>query len=79
MIALIIGLAISGLIVGALGRLAVPGPNPMSIGQTILVGIGGSMIAGLIVRIFTDQYGASLLLAVLVTAGIVYLMQRRNA
>jgi len=78
MIGLIIGLAISGLIVGALGRLAVPGPNPMSIGKTILVGLGGSFIAGLIVRIFTDQVGASLIVAVIVTAGLIYLMQRRN-
>ena len=78
MIGLLLGLVISGLIVGALGRLAVPGPNPMSIGQTILVGIGGSLVAGLIVRIFTDNYGGSLILAVICSAGIVYLLQRRN-
>jgi uncharacterized membrane protein YeaQ/YmgE (transglycosylase-associated protein family) len=79
MIALILGLIITGLVIGALGRLAVPGPNPMGIGETILVGIAGSIISGLIVRAFTDTYGYSLLLAVIVTAGIVYLMQRRTA
>ena len=37
-------LVISGLVIGALGRLAIPGRNPMGIGMTILVGIGGSLI-----------------------------------
>lgn len=80
MIGLIISLVISGLIIGALGRLAIPGPNPMSIGMTILVGIGGSLVGGLIGRaIFGENgNGGSLLLAVLVAAGIVYLMQRRT-
>jgi uncharacterized membrane protein YeaQ/YmgE (transglycosylase-associated protein family) len=35
-----------GAIGGAFGRLVLPGPDPMSIGLTILVGIGGSLIAG---------------------------------
>ena len=42
-------LAVSGLIVGALGRLALPGPDPMSIGMTILIGLAGSFIGGLFV------------------------------
>ncbi len=80
MLSLIISLVITGLVVGALGRLAIPGPNPMSIGMTILVGIGGSLVAGLIGRAIFGEGGSgfSLLLAVLVTAGIVYFMQRRN-
>ena len=36
----LLALAISGLIVGALGRLVIPGPNPMSIPMTMLVGVG---------------------------------------
>ena len=80
MIGLLISLVITGLIIGALGRLAIPGPNPMSIPMTILVGIGGSLIGGLIGRaIFgEDGNGGSLILAVLVAAGIVFVMQRRN-
>ncbi len=77
MITFLILLAISGLVVGALGRLAVPGPNPMSIGQTILVGIGGSFVGGLIGRLLFNN-GGGLILAVLATAGIVYFMQRRR-
>ena len=31
-----------------MARLALPGKDPMTIGQTMLVGIAGSLIAGLI-------------------------------
>ncbi len=79
MISLIIGLVISGLVVGGLGRLAIPGPNPMSVGQTILIGIGGSFVGGLVGRAIFGENGPGFLLAVLAAAGIVYFMQRRNA
>ena len=75
MILFIIGLILSGLVVGALGRLAIPGPNPMSIGMTILVGIGGSLIAGLVTGLLLNR-GAGLLMSVLGAALIVWLMQR---
>lgn len=75
MILFIIGLILAGLVVGALGRLAIPGPNPMSIGMTILVGIGGSLVAGLIAGLLFNR-GAGLLLSVLGAALIVWLMQR---
>jgi uncharacterized membrane protein YeaQ/YmgE (transglycosylase-associated protein family) len=76
---LIIGLIISGLIVGALGRLAIPGPNPMSIGMTILVGVGGSLLGGLVGwLIFGKRAGGSLLLSVAGAALIVYIIQRRG-
>jgi uncharacterized membrane protein YeaQ/YmgE (transglycosylase-associated protein family) len=54
-----------GLVVGALARLAIPGPNPMSIGMTILVGIGGSIVAGLIGYALGFERG-SFILSVLV-------------
>ena len=75
----IIGLVLSGLIVGALGRFAIPGPNPMSIGMTILVGLGGSLLGGLVGRLLFGSDGGGLILAVLGAALIVYLMERRNA
>jgi uncharacterized membrane protein YeaQ/YmgE (transglycosylase-associated protein family) len=65
---------LSGLIVGALGRLAIPGPNPMSIGMTILVGIGGSMLGGLVGRLLFGSSG--IILAVLGAALIVWLIER---
>ena len=80
MIGLIIGLIISGLIIGALGRLAIPGPNPMSIGATILVGIGGSLVGGLVARAIggEDANGLAFILGILCAAAIIYFMQRRE-
>ena len=40
-----------GLIVGALARLFTPGRNPGGIGVTILLGMGGSLIAGFVGRL----------------------------
>ena len=74
----ILGLILSGLVVGALGRLAIPGPNPMSIGKTILVGIGGSFLGGLVgYALFRGRSG--LILSVLGAALIVWLLERRRA
>ncbi len=46
----IIYMLVIGLIVGALAKLAMPGRDPGGIIITILIGIAGSMIAGLIGR-----------------------------
>ena len=75
-IGVLISIVISGLIVGALGRLAIPGPNPMSIGMTIAVGVGGALIGGIIGSLITDSAGVILILEVIAAAGIVFLMQR---
>jgi uncharacterized membrane protein YeaQ/YmgE (transglycosylase-associated protein family) len=80
LIGLLISIVISGLIVGALGRLAIPGPNPMSIGMTIAVGVGGALIGGIIGSLIArDSPGVIFILEVLAAAGIVYLMQRSQA
>lgn len=42
----IIGAIVSGLIVGALARWFYPGAVDMSLLETILLGIGGSLLAG---------------------------------
>jgi uncharacterized membrane protein YeaQ/YmgE (transglycosylase-associated protein family) len=70
-------LALSGLVVGALGRLALPGPDPMTITQTILLGIAASFLAGLIWwAISGDRNGGGILLSVVVAAVIVYVIRR---
>jgi len=75
----IIVLAITGLIVGALARLALPGKDPMSLLQTIGIGIAGSFLAGLIVALITNsRSGASFPVAVLFSTGLVYLIRRRR-
>lgn len=43
---LLIWLLIAGLIIGAVARVLVPGPDPIGIGGTILLGIVGSFIGG---------------------------------
>ncbi|HVV35610.1 MAG TPA: hypothetical protein VHC63_03340 [Acidimicrobiales bacterium] len=73
----LISLILGGLIIGALGRLAVPGPNPMSVGMTILVGIAGSLVGGFVGYLLFHRAGGWIL-AVICTAGIVYFMQRRE-
>jgi uncharacterized membrane protein YeaQ/YmgE (transglycosylase-associated protein family) len=42
----IIQVLISGFIIGALARWAVPGPDPMPIWMTILFGVAGSFVGG---------------------------------
>src|SRR5512135_2744739 len=52
----IISALIVGLIVGALGRLVVPGANPMGILLTILLGIVGAIIGGFIGAAITSSW-----------------------
>lgn len=76
---IIISIVITGAIFGALGRLAIPGPNPMSIGMTILVGIGGAFLGGLVGGLLRATGIIVVILEVLGAALIVWLMQRRGA
>jgi uncharacterized membrane protein YeaQ/YmgE (transglycosylase-associated protein family) len=74
-IAYIIVLLFIGLVVGALARLALPGKDPMTIPQTIAVGVAGSFIAGLIGALLFGR-GAGWLLSIICAAGIVYFIRR---
>lgn len=42
----LVALVVVGLIVGALARLALPGPDPIPIWATILLGIAGGIVGG---------------------------------
>ena len=75
----IILLAISGLFVGALGRLLLPGRDPMSIVQTIMVGLAATLIAGLIASALFGAEAGSLLLSVVVAVGIVFAIRKFRA
>jgi uncharacterized membrane protein YeaQ/YmgE (transglycosylase-associated protein family) len=48
MIGFILFLLVVGLIAGFLARAIVPGRDPMSVGQTLILGIVGSFVGGLI-------------------------------
>jgi uncharacterized membrane protein YeaQ/YmgE (transglycosylase-associated protein family) len=70
-------LAVWGLIIGGLARLALPGPDPMGLGTTTLIGIAASLIAGLIMwAVFGDATGGGFIVSLLVAVGIVYLIRR---
>jgi len=69
--------AVVGLFTGALARLALPGKDPLSLLQTMLVGIAGSVIATLIVALITGgTYGAGWFLGFCCSVGIMYLIRR---
>jgi len=76
LIVYIIVLFFTGLIVGALARLALPGRDPMTIPQTALVGVAGSLLAGIVWALLFHRNGGGVLLSVLFATGIVYLVRR---
>ena len=75
MLTLIIVLALEGLVVGALARLALPGPDPMSIWMTILLGLAGSLVAGLIAGLLW-HHAAGFIFSVLGAILLLYLHRR---
>ena len=79
----ILALVIGGLIIGALGRLVVPGPNPMGILGTVAVGLAGSAVGGVIGRFALgwrrrNSLGLGFVLAVACTGAIIFLLQNRG-
>jgi uncharacterized membrane protein YeaQ/YmgE (transglycosylase-associated protein family) len=67
----------SGVIVGGLGRLALPGPDPMSIWATAAIGIVSSMAAGLLAyALIGDPNAGGFVGSVLIATIIVYVIRR---
>jgi uncharacterized membrane protein YeaQ/YmgE (transglycosylase-associated protein family) len=75
LLAILIALVVGGLIVGALARLALPGPDPMSIPMTIVLGVAGSLLGGLVARIFIGC-GGGFLFALVGAILLLYLHRR---
>jgi uncharacterized membrane protein YeaQ/YmgE (transglycosylase-associated protein family) len=71
----VIGLIITGLIVGALARLIIPGRQAMGILMTILVGIAGSLLGGFVGQALFGRPGG-FILAVVCAAAIVWILSR---
>jgi uncharacterized membrane protein YeaQ/YmgE (transglycosylase-associated protein family) len=63
--AFVIGLLLTGLVVGALARLAVPGPDPMPIWATVALGLAGAIVGGLVFRVVFNGTGVPLVGAVI--------------
>lgn len=76
---LIVAFAVSGLIVGALARLALPGRDDMSIGRTILYGLGGSFLGGIVSTLLGVRNSfVSIAVAIAVAAGLIWFFTRRK-
>jgi len=71
----IIALLLSGLIVGALARLIVPGPDPMSVPGTIVLGLAGSFLGGVIAWLFIG-HAAGLVFSVIGATALLYTRRR---
>lgn len=70
-----LSLIVMGLIFGALARLLVPGDDNMSVGATILLGIVGALVGGLIGEALFDG-GGRFVLPLLASVGLVLLSRR---
>jgi uncharacterized membrane protein YeaQ/YmgE (transglycosylase-associated protein family) len=84
MFLLLIWLAAGGLIIGGLGRLLVPGPNPIGLARTALAGLAGSFLGGLVARYVLGLYYryalvAGFILGVIFAAIIVAVISRRRS
>jgi len=76
LLAYLIILALSGLFVGALARLALPGPDPMSLVHTTVLGLAGNFIAGVIVWLVWGHGVPGLVLSVACSTLILYGIRR---
>jgi uncharacterized membrane protein YeaQ/YmgE (transglycosylase-associated protein family) len=74
-VALVLFFVVWGAIVGGLARFALPGPDPMTMGETILIGIGSSLVAGILFKMLFGS-GGGIIGAVLMATGVVYLVRR---
>jgi uncharacterized membrane protein YeaQ/YmgE (transglycosylase-associated protein family) len=76
LIAYLIILFVIGLFVGALARLLLPGPDPMGLGMTALIGLCGTFAAGLFSWYVLHRHGGGLVLSVVVSMLLVWLYRR---
>jgi uncharacterized membrane protein YeaQ/YmgE (transglycosylase-associated protein family) len=72
----VVAILISGFVIGGLGRLAVPGPDPMPIWLTILLGIVGSIVGGAVALALGLGVGGVFVLSVLAATLIVIAYRR---
>lgn len=79
----VIAVAISGLVTGALARWLLPGPDPMSWPKTILYGIGGSFLGGIVWQLVNNAVAlpqvTSFIFSVAGAAALIWFFRRRKA
>jgi uncharacterized membrane protein YeaQ/YmgE (transglycosylase-associated protein family) len=76
LLAFLILLFIIGLVVGALARFLLPGPDPMGLLATAGIGLAGTFIAGLFSWYVLHRHGGGLLLSLLFSMLLVWLVRR---
>ena len=74
----VIVLAVWGLFVGAFARLALPGRDPMSLLQTMAVGLAGSFLAGIVFYLISGGRAAPGFLGALVFSVLIVYFIRRS-
>jgi len=77
LIVVVIGL-LSSLVIGALARFLIPGPDPMSWIRTLGYGIAGSFLGGLVGRLLNVPDSLSFVLAVACAAALIWFFTRRK-
>ena len=78
MLTFLLAAAILGILVGGLARLALPGKDPMSILQTILLGLAGSLLGGILIYVISDgSYSAGIPVCVACSSLLLYMRRRR--
>ena len=64
----LVGLVLTGLIIGALGRLVLPGRQDVSLVATALIGVGASLLGGILANAFDAGWIVRFLVAVALAA-----------
>ena len=72
----ILVIVLTGLVIGLLGRLAVPGKDPMPIWTTFLIGLVGSIIGGTVAIALGFGAGGVFVLSVLAATVLVIAYRR---
>lgn len=76
LVAYLIILFVLGLITGAVARLLLPGPDPMGLGMTALIGLCGTFSAGLFSWYVLHRHGGGLVLSVVFSMLILWVYRR---
>ncbi|HST17505.1 MAG TPA: hypothetical protein VLK36_07530 [Gaiellaceae bacterium] len=81
-VGLVLAILFSGLVTGALARLAIPGPDPMPIWLTIAIGLAGSIVGAVIGKAVSHDNEVvisllSFVVAIALVASYRHFVQRR--
>lgn len=71
----LLGWIVVGAVLGGLARLLLPGPDPMRLSTTVLLGMAGWLLGGLIFGVILG-IGAGWIAGLACSVGLVYLSRR---